>query len=192
MATVSFLASRAVPSGGFWVALAGGTALARVAQRRGAREGYGASCGRDARDRGDHGPGALRRAAHPGPERPADGRDWRPAARGALAQFLACAAIRVLSNAVGAAFFVFVIAGGLDAYAGTYENLAGLIGLEVGERGTVILTLVGLFAWGAFASVVQVTRLPARAALVAGGAGGRAGGRLRAPSRRTPGASTRA
>ena len=43
VATVSFLASRAVPSGGFWVALAGGTALARVAQRRGAREGYGAS-----------------------------------------------------------------------------------------------------------------------------------------------------
>ena len=30
------------PSGGFWVALAGGVALARVAERRGARQGFGA------------------------------------------------------------------------------------------------------------------------------------------------------
>jgi len=43
VATCSFLASRATPSGGFFVALAGGTALAHVGQRRGLREGYGAS-----------------------------------------------------------------------------------------------------------------------------------------------------
>src|SRR5215212_5965654 len=43
VATVSFLASRAAPSIGFWVALAGGVALARVAVRDGARLGYGAS-----------------------------------------------------------------------------------------------------------------------------------------------------
>ena len=43
VATVSFLASRAAPTGGFWVALAGGVALARVAERRGLRQGYGAS-----------------------------------------------------------------------------------------------------------------------------------------------------
>ena len=40
---MSFLAARAAPTGGFWVALAGGVALARVAERRGARQGFGAS-----------------------------------------------------------------------------------------------------------------------------------------------------
>ena len=43
VATISFLASRAAPAGGFWIALAGGVALARVAQRQGARQGFGAS-----------------------------------------------------------------------------------------------------------------------------------------------------
>src|ERR671914_1915818 len=43
VATVSFLASRAAPTGGFLIALAGGVALARVAQRLGARQGFGAS-----------------------------------------------------------------------------------------------------------------------------------------------------
>ena len=43
VAVVSFLAARAAPAGGFWIALAGGVALARVAERRGARLGFGAS-----------------------------------------------------------------------------------------------------------------------------------------------------
>src|SRR5690349_25170008 len=43
VATVSFVASRASPAFGFWIALAGGVALARAGQRDGARVGYGAS-----------------------------------------------------------------------------------------------------------------------------------------------------
>src|SRR2546423_3794124 len=43
VATVSFVASRASPAFGFWIALAGGVALARVGERGGARLGYGAS-----------------------------------------------------------------------------------------------------------------------------------------------------
>ena len=43
VAVVSFLALAAAPAGGFWIALAGGVALARVAERRGARLGFGAS-----------------------------------------------------------------------------------------------------------------------------------------------------
>src|ERR687894_344353 len=43
VAVVSFLAARAAPAGGYWIALAGGVALARVAERRGARLGFGAS-----------------------------------------------------------------------------------------------------------------------------------------------------
>ena len=156
VATVSFLASRAVPSGGFWVALAGGTALARVAQRRGAREGYGASLAAMLETVAIMGPARFGVPLTQALSAPLMGR-LEARGRGALPQFLACAAIRVLSNAVGVAFFVFVIAGGLDAYAGSYENLAGLVGLEVSERGTVIVTLIGLLGWGAFASVVQVT-----------------------------------
>src|ERR671922_1307667 len=43
VATVSFLASRVSPTAGFWIALAGGVALARAGARWGARWGYGAS-----------------------------------------------------------------------------------------------------------------------------------------------------
>src|SRR5688500_305762 len=43
VATVSFLASRATPSGAFALALAGGVALARAAATHGLRSGYGAS-----------------------------------------------------------------------------------------------------------------------------------------------------
>ncbi len=156
VATVSFLASRAVPSGGFFVALAGGTALARVAQRRGAREGYGASVA-----------AVLETVAIMGPARfgvpftqalgaPLLGRLH---ARGwsLWAQFLVCGAIRVLSNAAGLAFFVLVIAGGLDAYAGSYDAIAGRLGFTLGERGTLLLSLAGLLGWGAFASAIQVS-----------------------------------
>ena len=43
VATVSFLAARAAPSMQFWIALAGGIALARTAALKGLRIGYGAS-----------------------------------------------------------------------------------------------------------------------------------------------------
>jgi hypothetical protein len=156
VATCSFLASRATPSGGFFVALAGGTALARVGQRRGLREGYGASVA-----------AVIETVAIMGPARfgvpftqalgaPLLGR-MQARGFGALAQWLVCAAIRVLSNAGGLAFFVWVIAGGLDAYAGTYDALAGRLGFDLGVRGALLLSLAGLIGWGAFASVVQVT-----------------------------------
>ena len=156
MATVSFLASRAVPSGGFWVALAGGTALARVAHRHGARTGYGASWA-----------AVLETVAIMGPARfgvpftqalsapllgRLEARGWR-----ATAQVLLCAAIRVLTNAAGLAFFVWVIAGGLDAYAGSYDALLERFGLSLGEGGTLLASGLGLLGWGVFASTVQVS-----------------------------------
>lgn len=155
MATVSFLASRAVPSGGFFVALAGGTALARVAEHRGSREGYGASLAAMLETVAIMGPARLSVPLTQAVTAPMLGRlEARSVAP--LLQVLACAAVRVLTNAIGAAFFIWVIAGGLDAYAGTYDALGERLGFTVGERGTLILTLVGLLAWGAFASTVQV------------------------------------
>ena len=152
---VSFLAARAAPAGGFWIALAGGVALARLAERRGARLGFGAS-----------GAAMLETVAIIGPARfgvpltqaltaPMLGRLH---ARGAgfMPQFLACAAVRLLHNTATTAFFVWVIAGGLDAYAGTYDALGRRIGIEVGTADAVALTLVSLVAWAVFATTVQV------------------------------------
>jgi hypothetical protein len=71
-------------------------------------------------------------------------------------QLAACALVRLLHNAATTAFFIWVIAGGLDAYAGTYDAVGRRIGIEVGTADAVVLTLVSLLAWAAFASTVQV------------------------------------
>ena len=155
VATVSFLASRAVPTGGFWVALAGGTALARVAQRRGAREGYGASWAAMLETVAIMGPARFGVPFTQALSAPLLGR-LEARGTGPVGQVAACTAIRVLSNAVGVAFFVWVIAGGLDAYAGSYDAVAGRLGFTLGESGTLAITAAGLLGWGVFASVVQV------------------------------------
>ena len=71
-------------------------------------------------------------------------------------QLGACALVRLLHNAATTAFFIWVIAGGLDAYAGTYDAIGRHVGIEVGTADAVVLTLVSLLAWAAFASTVQV------------------------------------
>jgi hypothetical protein len=80
-----------------------------------------------------------------------DARGWRP-----LPQILACAAVRLLHNAATTAFFIWVITGGLDAYAGTYDAIGRRLGIEIGSADALVLTLIGLVAWAAFASTVQV------------------------------------
>lgn len=156
MATASFLASRLVPSGGFWVALAGGVALARAAERLGARAGFGASAA-----------AMLQTVAIMGPVRfgvpltqaltaPLLGRmEARRAGFGS--QVLVCALIRLLSNALIAAFFIVFIVGGPEAYAGPLDWVADRVGVvPSGAEGALILTGIGLLGWAAFASVVQV------------------------------------
>ena len=156
VATVSFLASRAAPSGGFFIALAGGTAMARAGQRHGARRGYGASIA-----------AMLESVAIMGPARfgvPLTQAATAPMlgllhARGTslLLQGLACGAIRLLHNTLTTAFFIWVVLGGLDAYAGSYDTVLGELGvLPEGERGAIALTVAGLLGWAAFASTVQV------------------------------------
>lgn len=155
VAVVSFLASRVVPSGGFWLALAGGMALARISERRGARDGFGTSTA-----------AMLETVAIIGPLRfgvpltqavtaPLLG---RYEARGMAVgwQMAICTVLRLVQNAIQTAFFIFVLAGGLDAVTGTYDRFAGWVGLEVNDTGTLILTAIGLGAWAVFASVVQV------------------------------------
>jgi len=155
VATVSFLAARAVPSAGFVVALAGGTALARVAYRRGWREGYGASIAAMVETVAIMGPARFGVPLTQAISAPLLGR-MEATGRHVAAQVAAAGAVRVLSNAIGFAFFVWVIAGGLDAYAGSYDRIVGLFGLELGQGGTLAVSLAGLLFWGVMASVVQV------------------------------------
>jgi hypothetical protein len=154
VATVSFLASRVVPSGGFFVALAGGVALARVAQRFGARQGYGASAAAMLETVAIMGPPRLSIPFTQAATAPMLGRlDVRSVHP--LVQVLACTAVRVLLNAIGVAFFIWVV-GGLETYAGGYDAIAERFGFNVTERATVYVTLAGLLIWGVFASTVQV------------------------------------
>lgn len=155
VATISFLASRAAPAGGFWIALAGGVALARVAQRQGARQGFGASIA-----------AMLETVALMGPARfgvpltqaiaaPMLGR-LEARGTGVFLQVLACGVIRLLHNAAATAFFIWVITGGLDAYAGGYDALAGRVGLDIDDTDALAITAASLVAWSVFASTVQV------------------------------------
>jgi hypothetical protein len=155
VATVSFLTSRASPAGGFWIALAGGVALARVAQRLGARQGYGASIAATLETVALMGPARFSVPLTQALTAPLLGR-LEARGLGTLPQALVCGAIRLALNAATSAFFIWVITGGLDAYAGTYDALAGRFGLELGTAGVLAATAAGLVAWAVFASTVQV------------------------------------
>jgi hypothetical protein len=155
VAVVSFLAARAAPTGGFWIALAGGVALARVAERRGARFGFGASIAAMLETVAIIGPARfgipLTQAATAPMLGRLETRGW-----GTAAQVTACALVRLLHNTATTAFFIWVITGGLDAYAGTYDALGRRVGLDVGTADALALTGAGLLVWAAFASIVQV------------------------------------
>ena len=156
VATVSFLASRAIPSIGFWVALGGGVAVARVGARRGPRWGFGASIA-----------AMLQTVALIGPARigvPLTQALTAPllgvmhARDATLAwQMIVCGTIRLVQNAATGAFVIIVLAGGFDVYIDTYESIAGWVPLlPDGETAAIVAILVGPVVWAVFASVVQV------------------------------------
>ena len=160
VAVVSFLAARAAPAGGFWIALAGGVALARVAERRGARLGFGASVAAMLETVAIIGPARigipLTQAATAPMLGRLEARGWRP-----LPQILACAAIRLVHNTATTAFFIWVITGGLDAYAGTYDAIGRRLGLEIGSADALVLTAVACWS-GPPSRAPSRCRLPAR------------------------------
>jgi hypothetical protein len=156
VATVSFLASRAVPSVGFWVALSGGVALARAALRDGVRLGYGASLAATLQTIALIGPARFSVPLTQALTAPIVGALERRGAAAPL-QMLACAVIRFTHVTLQTAFAVFVLTGGLDVYTEGYERVTGWTGfMPQGQSAAVILTGVSIVAWTAFASVVQV------------------------------------
>jgi hypothetical protein len=155
VAVVSFLAARAAPTGGFWIALAGGVALARLAERRGARLGFGASAAAMLETVAIIGPARFGIPLTQAATAPLLG---RLEARGVpiALQVLACASIRLLHNTATTAFFIWIVTGGLDAYAGTYDAIGRRVGIEIGTEDALLLTVASLLVWAAFASIVQV------------------------------------
>ena len=163
VATASFLASRVVPTGGYAVALAGGVALARTAQRAGLRTGYGASIAAMLQAIAVLGPSRVSVPLTQALSAPLLGR-MHARGRRLVAQIGACAAIRASDQLAFTLFYILIIAGGIEAYAATYDALAGRIpGVPDGTTAALVATALALVAWTAFASVVQV--LVYRAAL---------------------------
>jgi hypothetical protein len=155
VATASFLASRAVPSGGFVVALAGGVALARAAQRHGARHGFGASLAAMLQTVAIMGPARVGIPLTQAISAPILGR-MHARGRGVVAQSLVTMLVRLGQNIPSGAFYVFVIVG-IDAYAASYVRLLGWLPLlPAGRAGAIVATLLALAAWTIGASIVQV------------------------------------
>jgi len=156
VATVSFLASRAIPAGGFLVALAGGVALARAGQQTGPRRGYGASIAAVLETTATMGPARFNVPVTQALTAPLLG---RLDARGTRAstQVVVCALLRLLHNAAVSAFFVVVIAGGIDEYTAAFDALVGwALPLPAGRPVALGALGLGLLAWSVFASTVQV------------------------------------
>jgi hypothetical protein len=163
VASASFLASRVVPTGGYAVALAGGVAIARAAQVAGTRAGYGASLAAMLQTVAVLGPARLAVPLTQAIAAPLLGRMHRRGSPPA-AQIGACAAIRAIDQLLMTVFYISIIAGGLEAYAATYDAIAGRIpGVPDGPTAAIVATVLVLLVWTVFASVVQV--LVYRAAL---------------------------
>jgi hypothetical protein len=156
VATVSFLAARAAPSAQFWLALAGGIGLARTAALNGVRIGYGASVAAMLQTVAVMGPARINAPLTQALTAPMLGALHRRGTSVPL-QVVACFAIRITHYVVLTAALVYIILGGLDAYAGSYDTLTGWLGiLPEGERGALIVTAVVNVSLAVFYSVTQV------------------------------------
>ena len=156
VATVSFLASRVTPSGQFWLAIAGGMALARAAACAGWRTGYGVGIAAMLQTTAYMGPARFNGPLTQALTAPLIG--WLQQ-RGAplLLQFLACFAIRLAHYLLLAAAFIWVILGGLDAFTGTYDALARRLPfLPRGERAALAATMLIYGFTAIFYSAIQV------------------------------------
>lgn len=155
VAAVSFLAARAAPSVGFWVALAGGAALAREAEARGARAGYAASTAAMLQTVAIIGPLRFNAPLTQALSAPLLGA-MHARGRGPAALFAACLAIRLVHYTALSAFALLVLLGP-KGYEGSYEALFGWLPfLPGGLSGALLLTAINNLAFAIFFSAIQV------------------------------------
>jgi hypothetical protein len=156
VAAVSFLASRLVPSGQFWVALAGGIALGRAGSQHGLRAGYGASLAAMLETVALIGPARLSGPLTQALTAPLVGRQHARGVPLAL-QFLTCLAIRLVHYTALNLLFLWLVVGGIDEYVDSYDKIAGFLGfLPRGASAAIVLTIVSSLAWGCFYTLMQV------------------------------------
>jgi hypothetical protein len=156
VATVSFLASRAAPSLQFFFALGGGIALARSAEQRDARTGYGTALASMLQTVAVMGPARINAPLTQAITAPMMG---RLQARGAhpATEFLACLGLRLVHYAVLMFAFIYVILGGIDEFTGSYETLTGWLGIvPQGPTAALLVTAAGQTLWAIFFSAIQV------------------------------------
>jgi hypothetical protein len=155
VATASWLASRAAPSGGFAIALAGGVAVARSSQRWGTRMGFGASLAAMLQTIAIMGPLRVTIPLTQAVSAPILG-SMEAKGRSTPTQFAATFLIRALQNAIGLLFYVLVIAG-VDAYFASFSNILDLIPFVPDSDAAVFIGSALLFlGWSVGASIVQV------------------------------------
>ena len=156
VAALAFVAARAVPGLGFPVAAGGGIAISRTAERSGLRRGVGAAVAAIVEAIAILGPARLGAPLGQTVTAPAIGGIARRGG-GFTAQLVACNAIRLAFNIVGTAFFIWVIAGGVETYSGAYDSVLGRIpGVPTGVGAALVITAVGIVLWSLGASAVQV------------------------------------
>jgi hypothetical protein len=155
VAAVSFLAARAAPSLAFWIALAGGAALAREAEARGMRAGYAASTAAMLQTVAIVGPLRFNAPLTQALSAPLLGA-MHARGRGAATLFAACVAIRLAHYTLLTAFALFVLLGP-EGYEGGYEALFGWLPfLPGGLSGALVLTAINNLAFAIFFSTIQV------------------------------------
>lgn len=155
VATASFLASRITPSGGFAVALAGGVAIARTAQKWGTRTAFGASIAAMLQTIAIMGPLRVTIPLTQAVGAPILG-GMEAKGRSTAAQFALMFTIRTLQNLVGLGFYILVIAG-IDAYFESFRRILGWIPFMPNGDTAVWVGQIFLFLlWGVGATVIQV------------------------------------
>jgi hypothetical protein len=155
VAAVSFLAARVAPSGAFWLALAGGAAVAREADLRGVRAGYASSAAAMLQTVAMVGP--LRVSAPLTQALSAPLLGWMHSrGRRRLSMFVVCLAIRLAIYAALTSFTVLVLLGPA-AYAGSFDALFGWLPLfPEGLAGALLITAIANLVSAVFFSTIQV------------------------------------
>ena len=143
VAALAFVAARTVPGLGFPVSAGGGIALSRATEHLGLRRGLGASIAAVLEAIAILGPARLGAPLGQTVTAPAVGGIARHGG-GPAAQLAACSLIRLAFNVVGTVFFIWVITGSVETYAGAYDSVLGRIpGVPEGVAAAlVILSLI--------------------------------------------------
>lgn len=156
VASLAFVAARTMPGAGFPVAVGGGTAIARATEGLGFRRGLATGAAAVIESIAILGPARMSAPAGQLATAPVIGA-LAASGRSPAIQVGAAALTRTLFNLLGTAFFIFVIAGSVETFTGTYDGTFGRIpGAPQGTTAAFAGTGIALLGWSAAATWFQV------------------------------------